>query len=459
MNHSNAGNRLDRLPIASFHKFILFAVSFAYFFEFADTNTFAVVAPQLIRTWGITVDTVAYITSISFLGMFLGSIIGGQLADKLGRRKALILSVSFFSVFSLLNAAAWDALSLGLFRFLTGMGLAAMTIVTNTYIAEMFPASLRGKYQALAIMFGIMGTPVTTWIARFVIPIDFWTWRVVFLWGSIGMLFLFFIPRLKESPRWLESLGQFDRADAILTSIEAEVGNEKGALAEPEPFKQAPKIHKVPFLELFTGKYLRRTLVLTVVWVTQTVGFFGYSSWAPTLLAQQGFNIESSLTYVALSTLGAPLGSYVASLISDRAERKWTLTIAGVLIAASGLLYGMTFQPALIVIFGLCVNLFERTYTSLAYAYSPELFPAEARATGTSVPYGIGRLSNIAGPLIISQLFTSTGYQSVFMFIAGTWLLGSITLGVFGSATRKRNMDALGEPPARATEVDVLTAA
>ena len=64
MLQSNAGNRLDRLPIASFHRFILFAVSFAYFFEFADTNTFAVVAPQLIKTWGISVDTVAYITSI-----------------------------------------------------------------------------------------------------------------------------------------------------------------------------------------------------------------------------------------------------------------------------------------------------------------------------------------------------------------------------------------------------------
>ena len=98
--------------------------------------------------------------------MFIGSIVGGRLGDRIGRRNALILSIAFFSVFSLLNAASWDALSLGLFRFLTGMGLAAMTIVTNTYIAEMFPASVRGKYQTLAIMFGIMGTPVTTWIAK-----------------------------------------------------------------------------------------------------------------------------------------------------------------------------------------------------------------------------------------------------------------------------------------------------
>lgn len=448
MVHSNAGNRLDRLPIAAFHKFILFAVSFAYFFEFADTNTFAVVAPQLIKTWHISMNTIAYITSISFLGMFVGSILGGWIADKLGRRKALIFTVAFFSVFSLLNAVSWNPVSLGVFRFLTGMGLAAMTIVTNTYISEMFPGKLRGKYQSLAIMIGIMGTPVTTWIARFIIPIAPWAWRLVFIWGSIGMLFLLFIPKLTESPRWFESLGQFDKADEVLKKIEAEVSKEKGALPEPETFKQAAKARKVPISELFTGKYLRRTLVLTVLWVCQTIGFFGYSSWAPTLLAKQGFNVEKSLTYVALSALGAPLGSYLASLISDRFERKWTLTITGALIAVSGLLYGMTFQPTFIVIFGLLVNCFERTYTSLAYSYSPELFPTEARATGTSVPYGIGRLSNLIGPIIISFLFTSHGYQSVFMFIAGTWLVGAIILGVFGPTTKKRSMDGYGETQA-----------
>jgi putative MFS transporter len=119
----------------------------------------------------------------------------------------------------------------------------------------------------------------------------------------------------------------------------------------------------------------------------------------------------------------------------------------------------MTFLPILIVVFGLSVNCFERSYTSLAYAYSPELFPAEARATGTSVPYGLGRLSNIAGPIIISMLFTGYGYQSVFVFIAGTWLLGSITLGIFGSATRARSMDAYAQAPAAVTAPDLRKAA
>jgi len=451
MKHSNAGNRLDRLPISHFHKFILYTVSFAYFFEFADTNTFAVVAPQLMKNWHMSLNMIAFITSFSFLGMFIGAIAGGRIADKLGRKKALISTVSFFSLFSLLNAFSWNPVSLGVFRFLTGMGLAAMTIVTNTYINEMFPGKLRGKYQSLAIMIGIMGTPVTTWIARFIIPIAPWTWRLVFLWGSLGMIFLLFIPKLTESPRWLESRGKFNEADEILSNIEAEVSKESGDLPEPETFKDEVKVKKFPVSELFTGKYLRRTLVLTVLWVVQTIGFFGYSSWAPTLLAKQGFNIEKSLTYVALSALGAPLGSYLASVISDKYERKWLLTITGVLIAASGLLYGMTFKPAYIVIFGLLVNCFERTYTSLAYSYSPELFPTEARATGTSVPYGIGRLSNLIGPLIVSFLFTSHGYRSVFIFIAATWLVGAIIVGIFGPTTKKHMIDSHSETQSNIT--------
>lgn len=446
MVHSNAGNRLDRLPISSFHKWILAAVAFAYFFEFADVNTFAVVAPQLVKQWGISMNTIAYITSISFLGMFIGSIAGGWIADKLGRKKGLLITVLFFSVFSMLNAVAWNPLSLGVFRFITGMGLSAMTIVTNTYISEIFPSKLKGKYQAYAMVIGICGTPATTWVARFLIPAAPWAWRLVFLWGAIGMLFLLFLPKIVESPRWLESRGEFDKADAVLKKVEAQVSAEKGALPAPVEFLEEVKVtKKVPVAELFKGKYLRNTVVLSILWIAQTIGFFGYSTWAPTLLAQHGFTVEKSLTYVALSALGAPIGSFLASLISDRYERRWMLAIAGALIALSGLLYGITFNPTFIVVFGLMVNVFERAYTSLAYAYSPELFPTEARATGTSIPYGIGRLSNLIGPIIISTLFVSYGYQSVFYFIAGTWLVGAIVLGLFGQNTKKKDASVLNQ--------------
>ena len=140
--------------------------------------------------------------------------------------------------------------------------------------------------------------------------------------------------------------------------------------------------------------------------MTQTVGFFGYSSWAPTLLAKEGFSVENSIFYVALTTVGAPLGSFLASLVTDRFERKWCLLVFGTTIAICGLFYGLTFNPILIVVFGFLVNLFERGYTALAYAYSPELFDTAGRSLGTGVSYGLGRLSNAAGPLIIAALYT-----------------------------------------------------
>jgi putative MFS transporter len=174
-----------------------------------------------------------------------------------------------------------------------------------------------------------------------------------------------------------------------------------------------------------------------VLWVTQTIGFFGYSSWAPTLLAKEGFSVQKSVFYVALTTVGAPLGSYLAALVTDRFERKWCLAAFGTVIALCGLLYGLTFNPVLIVVFGFLVNMFERGYTALAYAYSPELFDTRGRSLGTGVSYGLGRLSNAAGPLIVASLYQGHGYRSVFYFIAATWLFGAVALAVFGPLTRQ----------------------
>ncbi|ETI69952.1 MFS transporter [Neobacillus vireti] len=434
--NSNAQNRLNRLTITKRHKVILFALSFAYFFEFADVNTFAVTAPKLIQVWGISVNTIAYITSITFLGMFLGSIVGGWITDKLGRKKGLSSTVIFFSIFSLLTSISWDPISLGFFRFLTAMGLAAMTIAANTYISEIFPAKSKGKFQALAIMVGICGTPATSWIARFIIPLSDNSWRLIFIWGALGIVFLFFSRKIVESPSWYESRGKYEEANKVLQLLENEAEKESGPLPQPEPAKLKVKVQPIKTTDLFKGKLLKSTLLLSVLWITQTIGFFGFSSWAPTLLFKEGIDIEKSLTYVSLALLGAPLGSFIAALVTDRFERKWLLSITGFTIALCGLFYGLTFQPIFIVVFGILLNVFERTYTSLAYSYSPELFPVEARAVGTGFPYGVGRLSNMIGPILIGFLYTGYGYQVVFYFIAGTWAVGAITLALFGPKTK-----------------------
>lgn len=436
MQHANAFNRLNRLPISRFHKTTLFAVSFAYFFEFADINSFATTAPKLIKLWGVTVNQVAYVTSLSFVGMFFGSIIASKLADRWGRKNTLMWTTVWFGVFSFAAVFSWDIVSLGVFRILTSAGLSAMTVVAVIYVSELYPAASRGKYQAYAIVIGICGTPVTNLIASAVVPINSWSWRLVYLWGALGVLLVLFTRQLKESPRWYESRGEHAKADAVLREIEERVAAEKGPLPEPAPPIEEATVAKAPLRLLLQKKYLMPTLLLTVLWVTQTIGFFGYSSWAPTLLAKEGFSVEKSVFYVALTTVGAPLGSYLAALVTDRFERKWCLVAFGAVIALCGLFYGLTFNPVLIVVFGFLVNLFERGYTALGYAYSPELFDTRGRSLGTGVSYGLGRLSNAVGPLIVAGLYNGSGYRSVFFFIAGTWLVGALVLAAFGPRTR-----------------------
>jgi putative MFS transporter len=111
--------------------------------------------------------------------------------------------------------------------------------------------------------------------------------------------------------------------------------------------------------------------------------------------------------------------------------------VFGAVIGLCGLLYGITFDPVLIVVFGFMVNLVERGYTALAYAYSPELFDTRSRSLGTGISYGVGRLSNAAGPLIIAALYNGHGYSSVFVFIAATWVVGAIVVALFGPRTRQ----------------------
>ncbi|HEY2220567.1 MFS transporter [Actinomycetospora sp.] len=439
-----AAQRLDRLPISRFHVVTLIAVSFAYFFEFADINTFAVTAPRLIKLWGVTVNQVAYVTSTSFVGMFLGSIVAGALADRIGRRRALTGTTVFFGLFSLASVFSWDVVSLGVCRFLTSAGLAAMTVVAVIYLSEIFPAARRGKFQAYAIAIGICGTPATNLIAAAVVPLSDWSWRLVYLWGALGLVFVVFVGRIKESPRWLESRGEHDRAEAVLADIETTVAAQTGPL--PPVAAAAQDVGPMaednrggrPWRLLLRRRYLLPTLLLCVLWVTQTIGFFGYSSWAPTLLAKQGFSVENSIFYVALTTIGAPLGCLLAAAVTDRFERKWVIAVFGAVIGVCGLLYGLTFDPVLIVVFGFLVNLVERGYTALAYAYSPELFDTRTRSLGTGISYGVGRLSNAAGPLIIAALYTGSGYLSVFVFIAATWFVGAIAVAVFGPRTRAR---------------------
>ncbi len=209
---------------------------------------------------------------------------------------------------------------------------------------------------------------------------------------------------------------------------------------------------------------------------TSWANFNTFATTAPKLIKLLGLTVNQIAYVTSLSFIGMFIGSLVASWMADRwgrktalvtttlffsvfsllsafawtdrFERKWCLVVFGTAIAICGLLYGLTFNPILIVVFGFLVNLIERGYTAIAYPYSPELFDIRGRSLGTGVSYGLGRLSNAIGPLVIAALYTGIGYRSVFYFIAASWLFGALTLAIFGPLTRPHRVaprrDAVG---------------
>jgi putative MFS transporter len=331
-------------------------------------------------------------------------------------------------------------------RLLTGMGLSAMSVIGSTYVSEMFPATKRGTYQGLIMTIGLFGIPVTAYIARFLNPLAPWAWRLVFVWGSLGALVALLATHLEESPRWFEKHGRMAQAEESLARIEKRVRREHGEL--PPPLEPAPpKVGTCTYRDLFSPIYLRQTVVLIMAWVCQTLGFYGFMAWVPTLLVAHGFSLVNSLAWSSAISIGAVPGALISALISDRWERKWLITVVALLVAACGLPYGMSFKTTWIVIFGFLVAMLLQTFAPLLFAYTPEAYPTEIRTSGMGLVYGLGRLANTLGPLLIGFLYSRYGYTSVFVYIALCWVLVAITIGGFGIRTRGRLLDHLSEDP------------
>jgi putative MFS transporter len=433
----SAAARLDRLPIGSFQKRIMWLVAYIYFFELGDLNNFGFVAPELRVQWGLSISIIGVITASAFIGMFVGAISGGWISDRIGRKKALVLTTIFFSIFSLLNAFAWNVPGLLVTRFLTGVGLSSMTVVAITYITEMFPASKRGAYQAWVMVIGLFGIPLSALVAGELIPRATYGWRFVFGFGALALFMPLFSSMLEESPRWYETQGRNSEADAVLDRVEARCKADSGLKDLPPlgPETAAAGQHQ-KFSDLFSHTYLSRTLMLIAVFVFQTLGLFGFMAWVPTLLATRGFPVVKSLLWVCIMYFGAPVGALIAVVISDRWERKYLIAITAVVIAGFGVMYGLSSRMVSIIVLGFCVAMFIQTFAPLLYAYTPECYPTEIRNSGSGISYGAGRLANGFGPMLIAFLFTHYGYKSVFVYIAVTWLLVAIIITIFGPKTK-----------------------
>src|SRR6202051_2737073 len=326
--------RLDRLPATRSMWTLVVLLSLGFFFELYDLLYSGYVAPGLVKSGILTLTTVglfgmtgvaSFIASL-FLGLFIGTIAGGFLADRFGRRAIFTYSLLWYTAANVIMACQDTAGGLNFWRFMAGLGIGVELVTIGTYISELVPKHIRGRAFACEQAVGFMAVPVVAFLSYLLVPnkplgLDGWRWVVII--GAHGALFVWFIRRaLPESPRWLAQKGRLAEADRVMSLLEEKVAREFG---RPLPVPSAP--HPVvttgqTFFDLWRAPYGKRATMMIIFNVCQTVGFYGFANWVPTLLVKQGITLTTSLLYSSIIAISAPVGPLIGLVIGDRFERK-----------------------------------------------------------------------------------------------------------------------------------------
>lgn len=448
----NAGGRLDRLPIGSFHYRVLVLVGIGMFFDGFDIYLAGNVLGATLKSGFSTMAQNAAFVSATFVGMMLGSFFTGFLGDRYGRRFTYQANLAIFGLASLASAFAPSMTVLIALRFVMGFGLGAENVVGYSTMTEFVPARARGRWLGIMALIVVSGLPSASLISTFVIPR--FGWRAMFILGGVGALIVWYLrKKLPESPRWLESVGRRQDAEALISSIEQEVA--KGKPLPPPAPPLPPPSRDIAIL--FRAPLLSRMMVGTVCLVVINTLLYGFVVWLPTFFIKQGLSIAKSFTYVLIMSLGAPLGTAIGAFFSDRWGRKPTIITASALAILFGGIYPFVKTGTVLLTVGFALTVPIYVLVALLFGiYIPELFPTEVRLRASGICNTFGRGATIFTPFLVVSLFTRHGITGVLALMVGLLLAQIVMVATLGIEPRKRSLEEMSviskEPPPSAPE-------
>lgn len=397
---------------------------------------------------------------LNLAGYVVGTLVLSPIADRIGRRDMLMITMLITGIGSLYNVFVPDMANFVAARIVTGIGIGADLAIVNTYINEVAPRRGRAKYTSLIFTFSALGAFVGIWLGLVLTtPASPWPtglpfavagpgfafgWRVMYAVGALLALVAVLLRfRLPESPRWLLGRGRLDDAEAIVRSMEERASRhgtlrvpDEGAVREPTP---APP---VPYREIFRNPmYVRRAVLLLFVWLTGYVTVYAYGAGFTSVLASLRYPPPEAGVIAAIGTLGFIACGVVAYLLVERLERQHWLPIAtvitlvgAVVVAYAGATIVLSFLGAALIFFGF------NFWVPGTYAWSAENFPTRARASGFALVDGIGHIGGGIGVLAIAPIIPTLSPLEALLLITGFMVVATV-IAQFGSRTRGRSLD------------------
>jgi putative MFS transporter len=391
-------------------------------------------APSIAATFGIERVTALQVGTLFFLGMFFGAFFFGRLADRIGRRNILVLTVAMDAVFGLASVFAQDFTVLLVLRFLTGVAVGGTLPVDYAMMAEFLPPKNRGRWLVWLEGFWAVGTiiiAVTAWIAASQGAAAPWRWifAIAAIPAMIGIVLRLWVP---ESPMYLVRKRREAEARSVLNRVLVTNG------AQPLPADTQLVSATLPEgaeTSIFSDLLRARTLGVLAVWFLVSMSYYGVFVWVPGQLATEGFGFVRGYGFLVILALAQVPGYALAAWGVEALGRRATLLGFLILSAAGCFLFTIAGSTAMVAGSLILMSFALLGTWGALYAFTPELYPTHLRGTGMGTASAMARLGGILAPSLLAVVFAK-GFGLAIGVFAGLLLLGALALLLVKTETR-----------------------
>lgn len=377
----------------------------------------------------------------TLIGMIFGSMIGGYITDKIGRKKMYVLDFLFMAIVNILQFFVASPIQAFALRLLLGIGVGVTFTIAGPYLAELSPQKNRGVIVSALNVLWYVGYAISNVVCYLLLATGDNCWRWMLLSGAVPcILWLIGIRKMPESPRWLAGHGRGSEVDAVLKKIGPNVIM---PLDEEQEQKQTSG-----FLEIFKNGNGKWIFFVAAFWSMQIISFFAVGTYLPTIIEQLGFG-SGNKQYLGSAIINCLylIGAIPIFAFMDRAGRRptliWSFVISTIPLFILAFTADKNLSFILILILFVTFGASNMAGAALDYVYPNELFPTQIRATAVGFITGLTRVISAISTFLTPVIIQSMGLKTALFICAVTSLAGFVLSVVMAPETKDMNLSEI----------------